>query len=239
MRLLSFAARVLLDGSDRVQALSAPGEGEAPDEGEVWETMGVCVFAYERGRGKDRDLAHDLIADHLGLGVFAYRFGETRGRVTPDRFWCDLASIDAYYQANLSLLRPDPPLDLYQPDWIIRTYQGQCPPARTVPGPLSGTEGVFFNSMLAAGTVISGGGVNHSILYPQVKIEDGAIVEDSILFQGVQIGAGAHLRRCIIEKGIAIAPGEQIGLDLKRDRERFLVSPDGVVVVTGDSIGPE
>ncbi len=236
---------VVLDGADRVQALKLPQAGEAA-AGELWETMGVYVFAkevllalladYERGSTQDTDLVRDLIAAHLDLGVGAYRFGGTRGRVRPDRFWSDLASIDAYYQASMALLRADPPLDLYQPDWIIRTYQGQYPPARTVPGPLSGNEGVFVNSMLAAGTVISGGGVNRSILFPQVRVEDGAIVEDAILFQGVEVGAGAHLRRCIVEKGVAIAPGEQIGLDLKRDRKRFWVSPEGVVVVTGENL---
>jgi glucose-1-phosphate adenylyltransferase len=92
---------------------------------------------------------------------------------------------------------------------------------------------VFVNSMLAAGTVISGGGVNHSILFPQVRVEDGAIVEASILFQGVTVGAGAHLRHCIVEKDVAIPPGEQIGFDARRDRERFAVSPEGIVVVSG------
>ncbi len=122
--------------------------------------------------------------------VFGYRFGQQRGRVTPDRYWCNLGSIDAYFQANMALLLADPPIDLYQDDWNIRTYQGQYPPARTVPGAASGTEGIFVNSMLAAGTVISGGGVNHSILYPRVRVRDGAIVDTSILFDGVRVGEG-------------------------------------------------
>jgi glucose-1-phosphate adenylyltransferase len=129
-------------------------------------------------------------------------------------------------------LRAEPPLNLYQPNWTINTYQGQYPPARTVPGAASGNEGVFINSMLAAGTVISGGGVNHSILFPRVKVQDGAIVEASILFDGVIVGAGAHLRNCIVEKEIEISPNEQIGFDPKRDRERFTVSDSGIVVVT-------
>ena len=82
--------------------------------------------------------------------------------MTPDRYWCALDSIDAYYRSNMMLLKAQPQLDLYQDDWNIRTYQGQYPPARTVPG-YSGTEGIFVNSMLAAGTVITGGGVNHSV----------------------------------------------------------------------------
>ncbi len=181
----------------------------------------------------DTDLAVDVVAPVVAEHrVVAYRFGQDRGRVTPDRYWCDLASIDAYYQANMALLRAEPPLDLYQADWNIHTYQGQYPPARTVPGATSGNEGIFVNSMLAAGTVISGGGVNHSVLFPKVRVQDGAIVEASILFSGVVVGHGAHLRNCIVEKDVVIPPRMQIGHDLKADRERFTVSEKGVVVVT-------
>jgi glucose-1-phosphate adenylyltransferase len=225
-------------------ALAAP----IPDETERLETMGVYVFdrgflleemarldqaRRDEGAAADTDLALDIVApvvaDHR---VVAYRFGQDRGRVTPDRYWCDLASIDAYYQANMALLRAAPPLDLYQADWNIHTYQGQYPPARTVPGATSGNEGIFVNSMLAAGTVISGGGVNHSVLFPKVRVQDGAIVEASILFNGVTVGEGAHLRNCIVEKEVEIPPRMQIGHDLKADRERFAVSEKGVVVVT-------
>ncbi|MTW22078.1 glucose-1-phosphate adenylyltransferase family protein [Allochromatium palmeri] len=239
-------ARAVLDAGERILELHAPEPADVDGEGsEQQETMGVYLFdkallldalaRYERGISPDTDLALDVIAPlTASQPVHAYRFGQTRGRVTPDRYWCDLTSIDAYYQANMALLRAEPPLDLYQPDWTILTYQGQHPPARTVPGPHSGTEGVFVNSMLAAGTVISGGGVNHSILFPQVRVEDGAIVEASILFQGVKVGAGAHLRQCIVEKDVVVAPGDQIGFDARRDRERFAVSPEGIVVVSGE-----
>ncbi|MCK7578606.1 MAG: sugar phosphate nucleotidyltransferase [Chromatiales bacterium] len=239
-------ARVVLDADERIRELLPPEPGSAAGaEGERLETMGIYLFdksllldalaGYERGVSPDTDPALDVIAPRLAEHqVRAYRFGQTRGRVTPDRYWCDLASVDAYYQANMALLRAEPPLDLYQPDWTIHTYQGQHPPARTVPGPRTGNEGVFVNSMLAAGTVISGGGVNHSILFPQVRVEDGAIVEASILFHGVRVGAGAHLRNCIVEKDVRIAPGDRIGFDARRDRERFEVSPDGIVVVTSD-----
>ena len=244
-------ARVVLDADGRILDLArTPLDGEPAldgdgTDGESFETMGVYLFdkqllldelaRRERGTAPDDDLATDVIAPLSATQeVRAYRFGETRGRVTPDRYWCDLASIDAYYQANMALLLAEPPLDLYQADWTIHTYQGQYPPARTVPGPRSGNEGVFVNSMLAAGSVISGGGVNHSILFPRVRVEDGAIVEASILFDGVRVGEGAHLRNCIVEKDVVIAPGERIGFDARRDRERFSVSPDGIVVVIGE-----
>jgi glucose-1-phosphate adenylyltransferase len=233
---------VLADQDSRILGLTAPqaDPAAAPPADDALATMGVYCFDKswllsmldQAGEGPDEDLGVDWIAPHLGTALaYGYRFGGERGRVTPDRYWCDLASIDAYYQANMGLLRAEPPLDLYQADWHIRTYQGQYPPARTVPGAVSGTEGIFVNSMLAAGTVISGGGVNHCILFTRVGVRDGAIVDASILFDGVVVGEGAHLRTCIIEKDVRIPPKERIGFDRKQDQERFTVSPQGVVVV--------
>jgi glucose-1-phosphate adenylyltransferase len=241
-------AWVTVDAAERVVALtpSCQVEQSSADtdvaESEHLETMGVYLFEkdvlldllgqIQRGAIPDEDVGMDVVARMVNEHpVYAYQFGQTRGRVTPDRYWCDLASIDAYYQANMALLLAEPPLDLYQDDWNIHTYQGQYPPARTVPGAVSGTEGVFVNSMLAAGTIISGGGVNHSILFPRVRVNDGAIVEASILFDGVVVGAGAHLSHCIVEKDVEIPPKEQIGFDLKLDRARFTVSEQGVVVI--------
>lgn len=231
---------ITVDGQYQVLGLSGRPAGTPGSAPGLHSTMGVYCFEKswllgvlgDSGEGPDDDLGLDLLAPLLpGTRINGYRFGGERGRVTPDRYWCDIASIDAYYQANMGLLRTDPPLDLYQPDWNIRTYQGQYPPARTVPGAVSGTEGIFVNSMLSSGTVISGGGVNHCILFPRVRVRDGAIVDSSILFDGVLVGEGAHLRNCIIEKDVQVPPKVRIGFDRKLDQERFTVSPAGVVVV--------
>ncbi|WP_027157452.1 glucose-1-phosphate adenylyltransferase [Methylobacter luteus] len=174
-----------------------------------------------------KDIIPGLIKTHC---VYAYRFGGETGRVTPDRYWRDVGTIDSYYAANMDLLAPVPPLDLYQPDWPIRTYHGQNPPARMAPGPL-GCEGQLVNSLLGSGTLVSGGTVRHSILFPQVQVHENAVVEDSILFDGVHVGAGTHLMRCIVDKNVRIPSGERIGVDSGADATRFVVSESGVTVV--------
>ena len=85
--------------------------------------------------------------------------------------------------------------------------------------------------MLAAGTVIRGGGVSHSVLYPRVEVEDGAIVDEAILFEGVRVGANARIRRCICDKDVLIPAGAIIGEDRRADAERFEVSDEGIVVI--------
>src|SRR5205085_4584263 len=138
------------------------------------------------------DSAHDLGKNILPSLVgthrmIAYRFGGTRGRVTADHYWRDVGTIDAYFEASMNLLQPLPAIDLYQGDWPIRTYEGQHPPARSVHG-LSGREAEIVNCMLASGTVIVGATLRHAILFPNVRVEEGALVENSLLFPGVVVG---------------------------------------------------
>jgi len=210
------------------------------DSGHALASMGVYIFSMnllvellhkDHGSGSSHDFGKDILPSMVGTHrVIAYRFGGTSGRVTADRYWRDVGTIDAYYDANMDLLRPLPAMDLYQRDWPIRTYEGQHPPARSVPGQ-SGREAEIVNCMLASGTLIVGGTVRHTILFPNVRIEEGAVVEQSLLLEGVTVGEGAQLQRCIIEKHVAIPAGERIGLDPARDAERFTVSDLGIVVI--------
>ena len=210
-----------------------------PDKALV--SMGIYIFSMnalisELQADHDRadsshDFGKDLIPRMINTHkVFAYRFGGAKGRVTPDRYWRDVGTIDSYYDANMDLLKPVPPLDLYQADWAIRTYHSQSPPARMVPSE-SGKDGQLINSILGSGTVILGGIVRHSVLSSRVRVEEGAIVEDSLLFDHVVVGSGARLRHCIVDKGVKIPPGEHIGFDEARDRERFTLSKNGVIVI--------
>ncbi len=204
-------------------------------------SMGIYVFSMElllstlradhTRSDSEHDFGKDILPNIIGeKRVFAYPFGGETGRVTPDRYWRDVGTLDAFYQANMDLLKPVPPLNLYQDDWTIRTYQAQSAPARTVPG-ASGNEGIFINSIVAGGTVIAGGSVQHSILFPNVFIGDEATVHDSIIFNDVNIGDGVQLKNCIIDKHVRVPAGERIGFDIEKDRQRFTVSEGGVVVV--------
>jgi glucose-1-phosphate adenylyltransferase len=204
-------------------------------------SMGIYIFsmgllqeileADHTDEKSGHDFGHDILPKLIhNHRVCAFRFGETTGRVTPDNYWRDVGTIDTFYEANMDLLEPVPALNLYQDNWPIRTYQSQPPPARTVPG-ASGSEGISINSIIAGGTVITGGSVQHSVLFPGVRVGDEAVVRDAILFNGVRVGDNAELRKCIIDKEVQVPAGESIGYDMDRDRERFTVSAGGVVVV--------
>lgn len=204
-------------------------------------SMGIYVFSMDlllevlnadaRQKNSTHDFGKDIIPGLIETEkVFAYHFGGEGGRVTPDRYWRDVGTLDSFYEANMDLLKPVPPIDLYQADWPIRTYQSQNPPARTVPGD-EGSEGIFINSIAAGGVVVSGGSVQHSILFPHVFVDDEAVIHDSILFNGVRVGKAAQLQHCIIDKDVVIPAGEQIGFDKEKDSVRFTITENGVVVV--------
>ncbi len=227
------------DVIERFESLDPPRE--LPAEGTHFGPLGV--FAFKRsvliealaalgsnGRRKQHviDLIRNQLADHAR--IYSYRFGGKFGRVSQDRYWRALHTLDDYYDANMDLLKLEPPLDIYQADWPVRTYQQQRPPARTVPGH-SCNEGICVNSIVAGGTVIAGGGVSRSVLGNRVYIDDGATVEDSILYLGVTVGEGAQVRRAICDRNVRIPPNEKIGVDRERDAKRFPVTPGGVVVV--------
>ena len=47
----------------------------------------------------------------------------------------------------------------------------------------------------------------------------------------VRIGERAVIHRAILDKNVIVESGAQIGVDIERDRERFTISPSGIVVV--------
>lgn len=234
--------RLELDDEERVVSLnSAAAAGDDGSSRKMNASMGVMVMELDllehllQGREEQQDpsggLAAELFRDAIGEHrVFGYQFGGHKGRVSQDRFFSPVSDIDAYFDANMALLEPVPTLDLYQENWPVWSYSRRLPPARTV-GSRKGNEGLFVNSIVSNGAVITGGAVSHSVLCPRVRVEDSASVERCILFDDVTVGEGAELRNCIIDKRARIPAGMRVGFDAREDVKWFEVTPKGVVVV--------
>lgn len=61
------------------------------------------------------DFGKDVIPKLIATGsVFAYSFCSGKGRVARDCYWRDVGTIDSFYDANMDLLQPVPPMNLYQ-----------------------------------------------------------------------------------------------------------------------------
>ena len=196
-------------------------------------SMGVYIFSrqllcelleddHERS-DSSHDFGKDIIAGLIEThSVFGYRFGGPAGRVSTDAYWRDVGTIDAYYEANMDLLRASPPLDLYQRDWPIHTIEGQGPPARIV----AGESGRFDNSMLNSGTFVQEGIVLESILGRNVLVRKGAEVAGSILGNGVEVGQNARLQNCIVDNTYAFHLAHRSGTTLRPtgNSSRFLIT---------------
>ncbi|MCA9259618.1 MAG: glucose-1-phosphate adenylyltransferase, partial [Planctomycetales bacterium] len=174
-----------------------------------------------------RNIIPSIIESHR---VMAFPFKDENSK--KDAYWRDVGTLDAYYQANIELTAVDPLLNLYDYHWPVRTDQPNLPPPKFVFDEDTGRRGEAHDSIVAPGTIVSGGHVTGSVLGPKVRVEERAEVSQSILLAGVRIGAGAIVRRTIIDKNVWIPDGAQVGVDLDADRRRgFEVTADGVVVI--------
>ena len=134
----------------------------------------------------------------------------------------------------MDLCQVNPEFNLYDPEWPLRTYQPQAPPAKFVFAEEGRRCGQALDSIISNGCIISGSRVTGSILCPNVRVHSFCDIEQSILMPGVRVGRHARIRRAIIDRDVLIPRGALIGYDPEEDRRRHTVTEGGVVVVTAD-----
>lgn len=222
---------------------------EIPDTpGYSFVNMGIYVFnakvlrdvlnEMESKKIKNHDFGQHVIPYMIqsGLKVVAYKFLDENKKNQP--YWKDIGTLDSYYAANMDLLSVNPEFNLYDPDWPLRTYQFQFPPAKTVSHE-GERVGRTLNSLVCDGTIVSGGLVERSLLGPNIKINSYSYVTDSILMNNVVVGRHARIRRAIIDKNVKIPEGYEIGFDIEGDRKKFSVTDTGIVVISKNTVLPE
>jgi glucose-1-phosphate adenylyltransferase len=202
-------------------------------------SMGIYVFnlnalikkVMEDAKKVDssHDFGRDIIPSMIGENkVHAFRFIDENKKET--KYWRDIGTIDAYWEANMDLVNIEPLLNLYDREWPIRTFQEQYPPAKTV---FSGEDRktIVTDSMISGGCIISGSRVHHSILSSNVRVHSYSEIKDSIIFDNVNVGRYSKINRAVIDKKVDIPPYTRIGCDIEVDRKRFFVSEKGIVAV--------
>ncbi|MDP6705055.1 MAG: glucose-1-phosphate adenylyltransferase [Alphaproteobacteria bacterium] len=180
------------------------------------------------------DFGKDVIPKALSSGdhLQAYRFHNPHNDGPP--YWRDVGTLDAYYDANLELLSPAPPMDLYNPSWPTLTYQPQLPPAHFTDG---GRWHGIEDSMVSGGCVIEASRLRHSILFSNVKVHEGCALDSVLALPGCEIGAGSKLTKVILDNRCQIPAGTVIGADAVSDRQAYHVTENGVVVVNRKLLG--
>ena len=170
-------------------------------------SMGIYVFdrqylldALARDKDESDFGMHILPHAIANANVFAYPFYG---------YWRDVGTIQAYWEANMDILRDDSGLNPQK--WgIITNIQSDGrhadrPPARF------GAKAELQNSLISAGCTIHGTVIN-SVLAPGVIVEPGAVVRDSILFQDCIVRAGAEVDLAIFDKHVQVGEGARVGV---------------------------
>jgi glucose-1-phosphate adenylyltransferase len=186
--------------------------------------------------GTRKDFGHDILPKLVKVQrVFAYDFNTN---IVPGEselntgYWRDVGTVDAYFEANMDVRSVEPRLNLYNREWPVRTAAYNEGPVKCTFNQ-DGRRGVLIDSTACSGTILAGGEVVDSVLARRVFVDSGAQVNESILLENCHIGAGAAIRRAIVDRNAVIAPGAEIGFDLEKDRKRYHVTENGVVVVVG------
>jgi glucose-1-phosphate adenylyltransferase len=220
-----------------------PGDAQRSrfDPDMISASMGIYVFRTQvllkalHEDAQRSDSSHDFGKDVLPrclreCHVVAYDFRDINAKQA--RYWRDVGTLDAYYEANMDLVHVVPEFNLYDQRWPIRTKVTQQPPAKFVFAQEGRRMGVAVDSIVSSGCIVSGGRVLHSVLSPGVRVNSYCEVENSILMPDVEVGRYSRIRRAILNTGVKLPESSTIGFDLDADRAQgYAVTEAGIVVV--------
>lgn len=119
--------------------------------------------------------------------VLAYEF---------DGYWQDIGTVEAYYGANMELMRELPNLSL-NGKWPIFSKDNKGLPPQIL------HQGNVNHSLISPGCIIKGK-VENSILSPGVIVEEQAVIRDSVIMADVVIGKHSVVDRSILDDGVNV-----------------------------------
>ena len=207
-------------------------------------SMGIYIFSMGFLAEALLEDAEDETSEHdFGKNIIPAAIDKAKAVAYPflnddgsPAYWRDVGTLYSYWKANIELCDIEPELNLYRRDWPIWTYQSQSPPAKFAFDD-EGRRGMAVDSLVAGGCIVSGALLRRSVFGFNSTVETGSVIEESVILPKVSIGKNCTIRRAIIDKGTLIPDGFQVGVDPEKDRQRFLVTEEGIVLVTPGQMG--
>ncbi|MEK9628402.1 MAG: glucose-1-phosphate adenylyltransferase [Nitrospinota bacterium] len=187
---------------------------------------------------EDKNSSHDFGKDILPKifkksRVYAYDFRRNRiPELTKKEigYWRDVGTIKAFWEANMDLRSVNPDFNLYNKKWPIRTASYGTPPAKFVFND-DGRRGQAIDSIIAEGSIISGGKVQDSVLGREVHVDSGAEVRHSLVMDRVKINKNCKIKMAIIDKDVEIPANTNIGYDPEEDAKQYYVDKESGIIV--------
>ncbi len=195
----------------------------------TWQKLKKYLIENENANTGSKDFGKDIIPSMLANNerLFAYAF---------EGYWKDVGTLDSLWEANMDLINPNVPLDLYDPKWKIYSRNNNMPPQYI------GDNANIENSMIAEGSTINGT-VDFSVIFSGVTIEEGATVKYSIVMPGSVIKSGSVVEYAIIGEDCTIENNAKIGLSPEtvenRDDWGIAVVGHNVTVSSRKSVEPK
>lgn len=206
-------------------------EEKPPEPKSNLASMGIYIFTWEKMRkyliadANDPDSQKDF-----GKNILPAMLNDNQKMVAYpfEGYWKDVGTIDSLWEANMDLLDPKVPLDLYDDSWKIYSRTPVMPPHYV------SNEAEIQNSMITEGCTIDGK-VDFSVLFYGVVVEEGAIVRDSIVMPGSVIKKGAVVEYSIIAENSVIGEGAKVGQrpEDAEDRDQWGIAVVGNNVKVG------
>lgn len=163
-------------------------------------SMGVYVFNWQKLKKyleldqSDETSSHDfgknIIPKMLieNEKLFAFKF---------EGYWKDVGTIQSLWEANMDLINPNVPIELFDLSWKIYSKNYVQPPQYV------SESALVQNSMITEGCNIFGD-VSFSIIGAGVTIEKGAEVRNSIVMPGSHIKKGSVIQYAIIGENVKV-----------------------------------
>ena len=180
------------------------------------------------------DFGKDIIPEGLRRGdhFHAYEFRNPTNDNPP--YWRDVGTIDSYYEANMELLKAEPPLNLYDKGWPTATYQRQLSPAFIKPGK---GGSIIESSIISGACLIENSEIQRSIIFSEVQVNSGCKLNGVLALGGCRVGTNCHLQNVILDNGCIVPSGTVVGFDAQADAEKFNVTNQGIVLVNRQMLG--
>ena len=260
-----------IDKTGRVIDFSEKPKGDALDKMQVDTTvlgltseqakqtpyiasMGIYVFKKQvltdllNKSSEQTDFGKEIIpASAKDHNIQAYLF---------DGYWEDIGTIEAFYDANLTLTQqPRPPFSFYDEKAPIYTRARYLPPTKML-------DCQVTESIIGEGCILKECRINHSVLGVRSRVEGGSTIEDTLIMGAdfyepfaerqadcttktipLGIGANSTIRRAIIDKNARIGCDVQIinkdrVEEAEREKQGFFIR-SGIIVVFKNAVIPD